>query len=65
MFIVWAEERKIEQANYALNITPKVTAFYSDYFGIPYSSMMPKLDMAAVPDFYYGAMENWGLVIYR
>lgn len=28
-------------------------------------SLFPDVDMVAVPDFGAGAMENWGLIIYR
>ena len=37
--------------------------FFSDYFAIPYPG--DKLDMVAIPDFSFGAMENLGLVTYR
>jgi len=37
--------------------------FYEKYFGIPYD--LPKLHLIAVPEFAYGAMENWGAITFR
>ena len=37
--------------------------FFSDYFDIPYPG--DKLDMIAIPDFAFGAMENLGCITYR
>lgn len=52
-----------EQARYALSVTPKILNLYADYFGIAYP--LPKLDFAAIPDFQFGGMENWGLITDR
>lgn len=41
----------------------KSLEFCEEYFGIPYP--MSKLDLIAVPDFAFGAMENWGAVVFR
>lgn len=48
---------------YALNAGIAVLEEFNKYFGIPYS--LSKLDQVAVSDFWFGAMENWGIIIYR
>ncbi|PSN54264.1 hypothetical protein C0J52_08616 [Blattella germanica] len=62
-FRVYARGQLIESASYAASIGPKVLEYYGEYFNISYP--LPKLHMAAIPDFAAGAMENWGLLTYR
>jgi alanyl aminopeptidase len=44
-------------------ITPRLVAGLEHWFGIPYP--FEKLDLIAVPEFAYGAMENPGLITFR
>ncbi|XP_032062239.1 endoplasmic reticulum aminopeptidase 1-like [Aythya fuligula] len=60
---VYTVPEKIHQADYALDAAVKLLDFYEDYFSISY--LLPKQDLAAIPDFQSGAMENWGLTTYR
>jgi len=60
---VYSTPGKAEQGRYALDVATKSLLFYEQYFGIKYP--LDKLDLVAVPDLSYGAMENWGLVTYR
>uniref|UniRef100_A0A8C3BY56 Aminopeptidase n=1 Tax=Cairina moschata TaxID=8855 RepID=A0A8C3BY56_CAIMO len=60
---VYVVPEKIHQADYALDAAVKLLDFYEDYFSISYP--LPKQDLAAIPDFQSGAMENWGLTTYR
>jgi tricorn protease interacting factor F2/3 len=47
----------------AFEAAQKSLEFYEKYFSIPYD--LPKLHMIAVPEFAYGAMENWGAITFR
>lgn len=60
---VYTLPEKKYQGNFALQVALKAIPFFSDYFGVPYN--LPKCDLVAIPDFNFGAMENWGLVTYR
>jgi len=48
---------------FSFEATRKVLDYYESYFGIPFQ--LPKLHNVAVPEFAYGAMENWGAITYR
>ena len=50
-------------AKYGLDFGRKSLAFSEDYYGIPYP--LPKMDLIAIPDFAFGAMENWGAITFR
>ena len=50
-------------ADYALEAGAYALRFFTRYYGIPYPGQ--KLDMVAVPDFAFGAMENLGCITYR
>ncbi|KAL3989469.1 Peptidase M1 family protein [Acanthocheilonema viteae] len=54
---------KKNQGKFSLEVAIKALDWYSNWFGIDYP--LPKCDLIAVPDFSMGAMENWGLVMYR
>src|SRR5437660_3337880 len=48
---------------FSFDATRKVLDYYESYFGIPFQ--LPKLHNVAVPEFAYGAMDNWGAITYR
>lgn len=50
-------------ATFALEVGAFALAFFEDYYAIAYPG--DKLDLVAVPDFAFGAMENLGCVTFR
>jgi tricorn protease interacting factor F2/3 len=50
-------------AKFGLEFGRKSLAFSEDYYGIPYP--LTKMDLIAIPDFAFGAMENWGAITFR
>ncbi|CAB4005515.1 glutamyl aminopeptidase-like [Paramuricea clavata] len=59
----YATKGQLDQAEYARSVGGPILSHFEEYFNISYP--LPKADMIAVPDFAAGAMENWGLIIYR
>lgn len=51
------------QTQWTLQHAPKFLDYFSEIFGTDYP--LPKADILAVHEFSHGAMENWGLVMYR
>ena len=60
---VWTQQGQTGQGELALGVAVKVLDYYKEFFGVGYT--LPKMDLVAVPDFYIGAMENWGLLTFR
>ncbi|GAV84937.1 Peptidase_M1 domain-containing protein/DUF3358 domain-containing protein [Cephalotus follicularis] len=60
---VYCPVGKSDEGKFALDLAIKSLDIYTKYFSMPYP--LPKLDMVAVPEFSGGAMENYGLIIYR
>ncbi len=50
-------------AHYGLDVAVFCLDWFADYYGIPYPG--DKLDLIAIPDFAFGAMENLGCVTFR
>jgi puromycin-sensitive aminopeptidase len=60
---VWCVPGKKHLAGFALEVAAEALARLEAYFGLPYP--YGKLDLLAVPDFEFGAMENAGAVTFR
>ena len=50
-------------AGYGLDFGRKALQYCEKYYRIPYP--LPKMDLLAIPDFAFGAMENWGAITFR
>ena len=64
---IWARKEALNQSNYAFEITKKITDVMEKYLKYPVSKMHPNLksDHVAIPEMASGAMENWGIIMYR
>lgn len=54
---------KISRARIPATYGRNFIKFYEEYFGIKYP--LPKVHLISVPEFAYGAMENWGAITFR
>jgi puromycin-sensitive aminopeptidase len=60
---VWSVPGKRHLASFALEVAAFSLRFFPDYYGIAYPG--EKLDLIAIPDFAFGAMENLGAITFR
>ncbi|BBG22748.1 M1 family metallopeptidase [Sulfuracidifex tepidarius] len=61
--IVATTPGKSAKGRFAIEVARKTISFYENYFGIKYQ--LPKEHLIAVPEFAFGAMENWGAITFR
>ena len=54
---------KLGLTDFAVDAGAFALRYFADYYGIPYPA--DKVDMIAIPDFAFGAMENLGAITYR
>lgn len=65
-FGVYARPEFYAQTQYSFNVGRNILDEMSKYLDLNYFELgNDKMDMAAIPDFSAGAMENWGLLTYR
>ena len=60
---VWSVPGKRHLASFALEVAAFSLHFFAEYYGVPYPG--EKLDLIAIPDFAFGAMENLGAITFR
>lgn len=60
---VWAVPGKGRLARFALQVAAFSLRFLREYYAVPYPG--DKLDLIAIPDFAFGAMENLGAITFR
>ncbi|XP_064552682.1 membrane alanyl aminopeptidase [Drosophila montana] len=65
-FGVLARPEFYAQTQYSFNVGRLILEEMGKYLNLSYYTLgNDKMDMAAIPDFSAGAMENWGLLTYR
>lgn len=60
-FFICSRPTAYNQTEYSLNVGQQLLAEYDDIFDYNYNTHMSKMTLAAIPDFKYAAMENWGI----
>ncbi|XP_077868457.1 aminopeptidase N-like [Saccoglossus kowalevskii] len=60
---VWGSKEHMDILQYSLDMATKQLQIFEEILDVPYD--LPKLDHIAIPKFYFGGMENWGIIMYR
>uniref|UniRef100_W5MR21 Aminopeptidase n=1 Tax=Lepisosteus oculatus TaxID=7918 RepID=W5MR21_LEPOC len=61
---MWARKSAVRsgEVDYALNVTGPILKHLEELLNVSYP--LSKIDIVAVPEFFPGAMENWGLLLF-
>ena len=54
---------RLAYADYGLRFGRQALQFCEEFYRVPYP--LSKMDLIAIPDFAFGAMENWGAITFR
>ncbi|CAH0563653.1 unnamed protein product [Brassicogethes aeneus] len=60
---VWCRGILLGLTDFATDLAPKILNYLEDYFDIKFP--LPKMDLVAVPEFGFSAMENYGMITFR
>ncbi|XP_063704261.1 aminopeptidase Ey isoform X2 [Culicoides brevitarsis] len=60
---IYTRKEVSEHTNYAFKLTRSILSYLQHYFKI--NLKLPKIDLVAVPDFGFRAMENTGLITFK
>lgn len=62
-FTSYSKHADIPRMTYVMKLSADIMAKMEGFFQIKYP--LPKLDIVAVPEQYFQAMENWGILVFR
>ncbi|XP_053682785.1 aminopeptidase N-like [Sabethes cyaneus] len=60
---IWSRPEVGRMTGYVHKLVLRILPYLERYFDLKFN--MKKIDMVAVPDFGFSAMENWGLITFR
>lgn len=60
---IWTRPENKDMTNYAYSMFHRFNSWFENYFGS--KNILKKVDMVSLPEFGFGAMENWGLITFR
>ncbi|ERL90492.1 hypothetical protein D910_07840, partial [Dendroctonus ponderosae] len=60
---IWARREFLTQTDYAGKVAPSILRYFENYFRADFP--LKKIDIVAIPEFGFSAMENWGLLTFR
>lgn len=62
-YTAWVRPNALNEISYAFSLMEPFVKTYEQHLKTSYT--LNKLDIIALPDLAYGAMENWGLLTFR